>query len=211
MCQSHWQAITTLSRRGHKTVTVEIRVYPKGSFMVFVLNKNKKPLAMTSNAKARKLLKDNKAIVHRMIPFVIRLKDNNTISNQSVELRLDPGAKTTGVCIADSDNNAIFFAELHHRGEAIKRALDQRRGVRRSRRQRSTRYRAPRFQNRTRPQGWLAPSVKSRADNIVNWTAKLSQWANIKSCAIETVSFDNSSMTEGEKLYGTQYQQGSLY
>lgn len=166
---------------------------------------------MTSNVNARRLLKTNKAVVHRMVPFVIRLKNNNTISDQSVELRLDPGAKTTGMCIVDSNNNAIFFAELQHRGEAVKKALDQRRGVRRSRRQRNTRYRAPRFLNRTRPDGWLAPSVKSRADNVINWAVKLSKWAPINSCVIERVSFDNSSMSEGQKLYGTQYQQGSLY
>lgn len=67
--------------------------------MVFILNKQKQPLAMTSNVKARRLLKQSKAVVHRMVPFVIRLKDNNAISEQGVELRLDPGAKTTGICI----------------------------------------------------------------------------------------------------------------
>lgn len=179
--------------------------------MVFVLNQHKQPLAMTSNVNARKLLKQNKAVVHRMVPFVIRLKNNNTISEQSVELRLDPGAKTTGMCIVDNNNNSIFFAELQHRGEAVKKAMDQRRGIRRSRRQRNTRYRAPRFNNRTRPIGWLAPSVKSRADNVINWTVKLSQWINIKSCVIESVSFDTSSMTEGRELVGTQYQKGPLY
>jgi 5-methylcytosine-specific restriction endonuclease McrA len=157
------------------------------------------------------LLSDGKAVVHRMVPFVIRLKVEATAEPKEYELRLDPGAKTTGVCITDSSNNAIFFAELHHRGEAVKKALDQRRGVRRSRRQRSTRYRAPRFDNRTRPDGWLAPSVKSRADNVISWAVKLSQWANIKSCVIESVSFDNSSMTKGQKLVGAQYQQGPLY
>lgn len=179
--------------------------------MVFVLNKHKQPLAMTTNAKARRLLKDKKAVVHRVYPFVIRLKDNNTISSQSLELRLDPGAKTTGVCVVGDNNNALFFAELHHRGEAINKALEQRRGVRRSRRQRNTRYRAPRFLNRTRPDGWLAPSVKSRADNVINLVKKLSRWIPLKRAVIESVSFDTSSMAEGERLYGTQYQQGSLY
>ena len=30
-----------------------------------------------------------------------------------------------------------------------------------------------RFQNRTKTQGWLAPSVKSRADNVINFVRKL--------------------------------------
>ena len=44
--------------------------------MVFVLSKNKTPLAPTSEAKARILLKKGKAVVHKVYPFTIRLKEN---------------------------------------------------------------------------------------------------------------------------------------
>jgi len=43
--------------------------------MVFVLDKTKTPLAPTTEAKARILLKKGKAVVHKMFPFTIRLKD----------------------------------------------------------------------------------------------------------------------------------------
>ena len=48
-----------------------------------------------------------------------------------------------------------MLAELEHRGRIIKKNLDSRRAIRRSRRQRKTRYRASRFNNRTRPESWL--------------------------------------------------------
>lgn len=177
--------------------------------MVFVLSKNKKPLAPTSNARARVLLNRGKAVVVSLYPFVIRLKENRQTS-QSFTIKLDPGASTTGVAIVDKEK-ALFFFERVHRGKAIKKALDSRRAIRRGRRARNTRYRKPRFLNRTRPQGWLAPSVKSRADNVINFVKKYQRFIPLNKATIERVSFDNSSMANGEKLYGTQYQQGPLY
>lgn len=158
--------------------------------MVFVLSKNKKPLAPTSNARARVLLNRGKAVVVSLYPFVIRLKENRQTS-QSFTIKLDPGASTTGVAIVDKEK-ALFFFELVHRGKAIKKALDSRRAIRRGRRARNTRYRKPRFLNRTRPQGWLAPSVKSRADNVINFVKKYQRFIPLNKATIERVSFDNS-------------------
>lgn len=177
--------------------------------MVFVLSKNKKPLASTSNARARVLLKRKLAIVHSIYPFVIRLKKNKECK-ECFTIKIDPGATTTGIAIVDS-KKALFFFELIHRGKVIKKALDARRAIRRSRRARNTRYRKPKFDNRTRPIGWLAPSIKSRADNIINFVMKYKKLIPITKAVIETVSFDTSSLTEGKRLFGAEYQQGSLY
>lgn len=190
-------------------VTAERRDYSKEYAVVFVIDKRKQSLSPTTNARARMLLKQGKAVVHRVYPFVIRLK-NMCEATGTYTIKLDPGAKTTGVAIVDK-TKALFFMELIHRGEMIKRNLGKRRGVRRSRRNRKTRYRAPRFLNRTRPEGWLAPSVKSRADNVVNLVKKILQWVPLDKAVIERVSFNTSEITEGQKLYGAQYQQGPLY
>ena len=48
--------------------------------MVFVLDKSKKPLDMISHAKARILLKNKQAVVHKIYPFTIRLKENSVVS-----------------------------------------------------------------------------------------------------------------------------------
>lgn len=175
--------------------------------MVFVIDKQKNPLSPTTNAKARKLLKQDKAVVHKVYPFVIRLKDSKKCDS-TFTIKLDPGANTTGVAIVNKEK-CLFLLEIVHRGKAIKKALFDRRGIRRGRRQRNTRYRKARFLNRTRPDGWLAPSVKSRADNILSITNKLSKFIPLTNVVIERVSFDTSEMTYG-KLYGTQYQNGDL-
>ena len=180
--------------------------------MVFVLNRSKKPLDMISHAKARILLKNRLAVVHKVYPFTIRLKDNSAVSkDRSYTVKLDPGSRTTGVAITDDKDSVVMLAELEHRGHLIKKNLDDRRAVRNSRRQRNTRYRPSRFLNRTKPEGWLAPSVKSRADNVINFIKKYKKLININKVMIEYVSFDVAQMTADSNLIGTAYQQGPLY
>ena len=180
--------------------------------MVFVLNRSKKPLDMISHAKARILLKNRLAVVHKIYPFTIRLKDNSAVlKDRSYTVKIDPGARTTGVAIVDNKDSVVMLAELEHRGHVIKRNMDSRRAVRRHRRNRKTRYRPARFLNRTKPKGWLAPSVKSRADNVVNFIKKYKKLLNIDKVMIEHVSFDVAQMTAGTNLIGTAYQQGPLY
>lgn len=180
--------------------------------MVFVLDKSKKPLDMVANAKARILLRNNLAIIHKVYPFTIRLIDNSCESrNKAYTVKFDPGSKHTGIAITDNTNKVVMLAELEHRGHLIKRNLDKRRAVRRSRRQRNTRYRPARFLNRTRPEGWLAPSIKSRADNLINFILKYKKLINITKVMIEHVSFDTAQMSSDTDLSKTDYQQGPLY
>ena len=180
--------------------------------MVFVLDKSKKPLDMISTAKARTLLKNKLAVVAKIYPFTIRLRDNSCVSkNRAYTVKLDPGSKTTGIAITDDKNSVVMLAELEHRGHVIKKKLDSRRAVRRSRRQRNTRYREARFLNRTKPEGWLAPSVRSRADNVINFIKKYKKFLNIDKVMIEQVSFDTAQMSSDSYLTGADYQQGNLY
>ena len=115
------------------------------------------------------------------------------------------------MAIVDNTDKVVMLAELEHRGHVIKKKLDQRRMIRRNRRNRKTRYRAARFLNRTKPKGWLAPSVKSRADNVINFIKKYKKLINIDKVMIERVSFDVAQMTSDDCLVGTGYQQGPLY
>lgn len=180
--------------------------------MVFVLDKSKKHLDMITNAEARILLKNKQAVVDKVYPFTIRLKDNSCGSkDRAYTVKLDPGSKHTGIAIVDDKNSVVMLAEIEHRGHLIKKDLNSRKTVRRSRRQRNTRYRPARFLNRTRPDGWLAPSVKSRADNIINFIKKYKKLLNIDKVMVENVSFDTAQITSDTKLWGSDYQQGALY
>lgn len=180
--------------------------------MVFVLDKSKKPLNMITNAEARILLRKKLAVIHKIYPFTIRLRDNSCVGrDKAYTVKLDPGSRTTGVAIVDNKDSVVMLAEIEHRGHIIKKSLGHRENIRRSRRNRKTRYREARFLNRTKPKGWIAPSVRSRADNVINFIKKYKKLLNINKVMIENVSFDTAQMTAGTNLVGTAYQQGPLY
>jgi len=176
---------------------------------VFVLNNNKAPLNPTHPARARKLLKTGQAMVFKRYPFTIILKEEvKAVSNQPLRIKTDPGAKTTGIAILRNEI-VLWAAELTHRGFQIRDALISRRQLRRSRRNRQTRYRQPRFNNRCRPDGWLPPSLMSRVDNIQTWVKRLWQLSPITAISIELVRFDTQLMQNPE-ISGIEYQQGEL-
>src|SRR5271165_5213779 len=185
-----------------------------GVTRVFVLSKDGSPLMPCHAARARELLTKGKAVVVRHYPFVIRLKRNpNEPKTQPAAIKLDPGAKTTGIAIVrvtKSTHHVLHLSELTHRGTSIKEGLDKRRSFRRNRRNRKTRYRAPRFDNRTRPDGWLPPSLQSRVDNVMSWVSRYRRWIPITQIVVETVRFDTQLLVNPE-INGIEYQQGTLY
>jgi len=189
---------------------------------VFVLSKNKKPLMPCTERRARILLSRKRAVVVRMEPFTIRLKDRRNGTLQPIRLSTDPGSKSTGISISrelekeDLDtkevkrtSSVLFLVELIHRGQVIRDGMMSRASLRRARRNRNTRYRAPRFLNRTRPQGWLAPSLKHRVDSLMSWVNRFSHLAPITHLSQELVRFDTQSMTNPE-ISEAEYQQGTL-
>ncbi len=98
----------------------------------FVLDTNKRPLDPVHPATARKLLSCGEAAVFRRYPFTIILKNVVDTDTGPVQVKLDPGSKTTGIALL-KDNKLIFVAELMHRGQTIKAGLDSRRAIRRGR------------------------------------------------------------------------------
>ena len=179
---------------------------------VFVLDTNKVALNPIHPGRARILLSTGKAAVHKRYPFTIRLKV--AVVQPQVEplrLKIDPGSRTTGLALLnDVSGEVVWAAEVAHRGHEIKKALDGRRVLRRSRRARHTRYRSPRFDNRKRRSGWLAPSLQSRIANIETWVKRLMRLCPIKAISLEVVKFDLQQM-ESPEIEGIKYQQGTLF
>jgi hypothetical protein len=157
------------------------------------------------------LLTQGKAAVFKRYPFTIILM--GVIEQPGVHplrMKIDPGSKTTGLALVnDTTGEVVFAAELVHRGDAIQKALIQRRAVRRGRRQRNTRYRQPRFANRKRRVGWMAPSLESRVGNVLTWVRRLSGLCPIGAISLELVKFDLQQM-EHPEISGAEYQQGTL-
>lgn len=179
---------------------------------VFVLSNTKTPLMPCSPARARRLLKGGKAAVYRMRPFTIILKHRADGGVQDIEFKIDPGSKTTGIALValfKQGRVLVWGANLQHRGQAIRLALESRRSLRCGRRGRKTRYRKGRFLNRTRPGGWLPPSLDSRVGNIRAWYDRLLKYSAVTSAEVETVRFDMQVM-RNPSIQGAEYQQGEL-
>lgn len=186
--------------------------------MVFVLDKHKQPLMPCTPKKARLLLSRGRAVVHRQHPFVIRLKDRVVEQStlQPLALKIDPGSRTTGIALARVEqtpagemHHALHLSEVHHRGEEVHAAMGTRARARRRRRSAHLRYRAPRFANRSRPKGWLPPSLRSRIGNALTWVQRSRAWAPITRIEVERVKFDLQLMQNPE-IVGVDYQRGEL-
>jgi len=180
---------------------------------VLVLDRNRKPLMPCHPARARQLLRNGKAAIFRRFPFTIILKHHEGGDVQDVRLKIDPGSKKTGIALVAEYKRCprvVWASEIEHRGEQIKQALEKRRAVRRSRRNRKTRYRKARFLNRRRPEGWLPPSLESRIANIETWVKRLSRWSPVSALSLEVVRFDTQKLQNPE-INGVKYQRGELF
>lgn len=182
---------------------------------VFVLDRTGKALMPCSEKRARLLLGRDRARVHRVLPFVIRLIDRHAESFlfQNLRIKLDPGSKVTGIALVreqeDSSIAVLNLFELVHRGRQISEALTSRRAMR-HRRRGNLRYRAPRFLNRgNKGNGWLAPSLMHRVHTTMSWVNKLQRFAPVFAISTELVRFDMQLM-QNPKISGVEYQQGEL-
>ncbi len=179
---------------------------------VFVVDTNKVPLAPCHEAKARILLDAGKAAIYRKYPFTIILK--RAVENHQVpdlQIKLDPGSRTTGMAVVDdASGRVVYAAELAHRGQAIKKSLDDRRNSRRGRRARHTRYRQARWRNRanSRREGRFGPSILSRVFNVLTWISRFSRLCRITNISLELVKFD-MQIIQNSEISGTEYQQGT--
>src|SRR5262245_54480254 len=177
--------------------------------LVLVVDQQQKPCRPVHPGRARRLLTCGRAAVYRRYPFTLILKeDERGEEGEPLRLKIDPGSQTTGLAVVnDTTGQVVWAAELTHRGQQVTARLEQRRACRRSRRQRHTRYRQPRFLNRRRRAGWLPPPVESRISNTLTWG--LRRWRPIGAISLELVKFDTQKMQHPE-ISGVEYQQGTL-
>ena len=174
--------------------------------MVFLFFKNGQPLMPTENhAKVRVLLKQKKAKVINQCPFVIQLNYDTTDFTQEVDLGVDSGSKTIGVSATTKDK-VLFEAEVVLRND-ITKLISARSEQRHSRRHRKTRHRKPRFNNRKKDKGWLAPSIQHKVDTHIDMVKKVHKFLPISKITVEVASFDIQKIKNPD-IKGVEYQQG---
>ena len=174
--------------------------------MVYVISQNGQPLMPTENhAKVRILLKNKKAKVIKRCPFTIQLAYDSTNYTQDITLGVDSGSKHIGLS-ATTRSKVLFESDVELRNDIVN-LLSIRRQNRRTRRNRKTRYRKPRFNNRRRKEGWLAPSVQNKADSHLTVIRKVHDILPITKVIVEVASFDIQKI-KNPMISGTEYQQG---
>lgn len=175
--------------------------------MVYVLNINHQPLMPCKEAKARKLLKANKAKIVKREPFTIQLLFECENETQDITLGVDSGSKHIGLS-ATTKNKEIYSAEVELRNDIVDN-LSTRREMRRTRRNRKTRYRKTRFQNRAKSKykGWLAPSIENKIQTHLRVINDIHKILPITKIIVETASFDVQKI-KNHDISNLDYQQG---
>lgn len=174
--------------------------------MVYVLNIEGKPLMPCKEAKARKLLKENKAKIYKKEPFTIQLLFICENQTQDITLGVDAGSKHIGLS-ATTKEKELYAADVELRNDIVD-LLSTRRQNRRTRRNR-LRYRKPRFNNRvhSKKNVWLAPSVEQKIQTHFKVVEDIHKLLPITKIVVETASFDIQKIKNPE-IHNEEYQQG---
>lgn len=179
----------------------------------FVMSKDGIPLMPTTNVKkVRKLLKTKRATIYKYRPFTIQLTYDTPNATQPVEIAVDTGYEHVGVSVK-SEKHEYKSAQFDLLKEEKKRHASQKK-YRRTRRNR-LRYRKPRFDNRKQAKGWIAPSLKNKADRQVDIVETFASVCPITSIIIECGQFDTQVLTAVDNQEpipeGLDYQHGPKY
>ena len=185
-----------------------------------VISSDGHPLISCHPKRARTLIRDGRAAKTWVKGiFAIQMTDRTREESNVPEMTLGitPGSKTTGFAVTQETETSegqqsrrvVHAMELELIGHRISMKLTRRAAFRRTRRSR-LRYRKPRFDNRTKPEGWLAPSIQHNRDRIASWARTLTRLYPIAKTRISTTKFDIQLM-ENKKIWGEEYQHGTLY
>jgi len=158
----------------------------------------------TTSRKARLLLKQNRAKVVKRTPFTIQLCYASGETKQDISLGVDAGSKMVGLS-ATTEKEELFSSEIKLRNDIVD-LLSTRRQNRRTRRNR-LRYRQPRFNNRRKDKGWLAPSIEHKIQTHLRVISDVYKILPISKLVVETASFDIQKINN-HNIQGEEYQQG---
>ncbi|MBF0207067.1 MAG: HNH endonuclease [Oligoflexia bacterium] len=175
--------------------------------LVFVQNKDGRPLMPCSAAKARFMLKEKKASIVSRTPFTIKLLYGSSGYKQAVNLGVDSGFQHIGIS-AISEKKELFATEVVLRSDMVN-LNSERLSYRRNRRTRKTWYRKPRFLNRvsTKKPGWFAPSIRNKIETHLKVVDKVVRLLPISSIKVEVANFDIQKI-RNPNISGEMYQQG---
>lgn len=174
--------------------------------MIYIISKDGQPLMPTERrGKIRRMLKSGQAKVVSRCPFTVQLQCETEKFVQPISLGVDAGSKNIGLSATTKDK-VLYEGVVELRNDIVD-LLSNRREKRRARRNRKTRYRAARFNNRTKPEGWIAPSVRQKVECHLNVVDRIARLLPVSSITAEVASFDVQKVKNPD-IEGECYQQG---
>lgn len=154
-----------------------------------------------SEKRARKLLERREAKPYwcKGVFCIILQRPPRTRYNQEVAVGIDPGSKFEGLTVK-SEAHTLLNIQTEAKVD-VKKKVENRSVLRRSRRGRKTRYRPCRY-NRSRREDFVAPSTKSRWDyklSLLNWLRKMFPVSHV---VVEDIS---ATTKEGKKRWNKSF------
>ena len=184
--------------------------------MVFVLSSSNKKLMPTNEYRARRLIKNGKATIYKHRPFTIKLTAREDGYVQSVEYCCDTGYQHIGISIKSYKHEYVNEQRDLLKDEAEK--YNDCRKYRRARRNRKTRYRKARWNNRKDSlicKDGFAPSIRNKRDIHIQLFKMYYDVIPITNATFEMGQFDTQVLKAIEENKpipkGTDYQQGEQY
>ncbi len=158
----------------------------------------------TTYRKARLLIESGKAERVSCKPDTIQLLHGSTGYTQDITLGIDAGYQTIGFS-AVTETAELIGGEV----EMLKgqKARNGDRAMHRRNRRSRLRHRAPRFDNRRQPDGWLAPSIQHKLDTHIRLIERLCRVMPVTYIIIETANFDIQGI-KNPGIEGVGYQTG---
>ena len=155
--------------------------------------------------KVRLMLQSGQAKVIKRCPFTIQLNYDSGHQTQEISLGIDAGSKHIGVSTT-TKIKVLYEVDVELRNDIVD-LLSSRRELRRGRRNRKTRYRQAKFNNRRCGNGWLAPSIRQKIGTHLTVVENICKMLPISRIMVETASFDIQKIKNPD-IQGAEYQQG---
>lgn len=179
--------------------------------LVYVLGMDGDPLDPTHPAKARILLKNQKAKVVRRLPFTIKLTyEIKNPKKQKYTLGVDTGFSKLGTAVINEKDEVVYLSEVTLRYD-IKNIMQNRSQNRKGRRNRNTRYRKPRWLNRKNSirKGRYSPTMISKFNSHMKEINFIKSILPISKINLELAKFDNHALSNPLVKYNKwMYQKG---
>ena len=176
-----------------------------------VVSRDGKPLTPCTPTKARKLIEGGvaKKKWNKLGIFYIQMLIETREEVPDMCLGIDPGSKFDGYAVVSEKE--IQQTGMSLLPKLVKKKIENRRGMRRVRRFRKTWRRPCRFNNRSRPEGWIAPSQKAKVDFRLRIVEELCKIYPITQFAIEDVKFNHYKKRWGRYFSTVEIGKTKLY